>query len=429
MFKRVFRRAGRNKSRAKERIQIKLAQELSKARKAGEEELTKFFAEIGERYPEYAGEPNTPVLAPAAAADTKVYPPPAPSTIPLSNSPPLSEFNRLVPLSPASASTSPAKLLPSVPSKTLLPLPSVSASSLISKASPLLPTVVRTTLSQGDCLYSSIYRASVERGLLPLFAKCFGIATDTEVKFIQGIRNVLADYVLKEGLLKGKDRFGTTVDTYDQLKELVEGTEFSAKEGQAIAKGAMYAVAAQSFPPWFVSEFGRRGEKLGKKEDFIKNYAAGLRKMENWTGELEINLLKHLLETKKCQIKVDATRTRPSELYSMVDGMEVITVYNPSMGHFEYFSFELDNKKAAGKEAYPVKIPVKKVGLSSASAKALDCKAVAEACQKNLLSPGIMKELQAEIAFLKSSGIVKGGGLTRRKGRKGRKTRRGRSSL
>lgn len=412
LFKRIFRRAGRNnKTKAmKDKVQIKLVQRLAAAKKAAngtalvgdelETSLEKFYKNISTEYPDYAKEPNSPVAVPVPVQQVTTTTTTTTSTTPL---------------------TPPS-------------LPDESGN-----------VIVRRTLAQGDCFFSSIYRAALERGLALDLATCLGVRADTEVHFITDVRNQMADYITKYGLLKGKDRYGKNSDTWDFLKELVDT--------------ATYKSASGDFPPWFIREFGSTGSRLGTRDEFTKKFAAGIRTMGNWVGELEVNLFRHLLEEKKCPFQVDVTRTMPKTLPKTANGKHIITTYNPQSGHYEYFSFELNNKLAMFPEAYPpappratttttttttsqaAKKPIKQAvsllsirsqqqiapmtmtPFSTTTTSSGPCTILYDPCTGKVLSPNTLAELEKRVAALKatSTGTVKqliGGRRVRRKTRR-----------
>jgi hypothetical protein len=184
--------------------------------------------------------------------------------------------------------------------------------------------VIKETLEQGDCFYSSIFRSSRERGLLEKIAECLSLDSSSEMVFVETFRNKLADSISKGNLQYTHERNGN-IDTYDYLVGLT-------------GNSGTYHQVTHSYPGWFNEEFGVGGDKLGDRDSFCQRLAAHIRQLGEWVGEIEVRIITEWLEG--CNIKLEVRSNKETNLYKTSQGMDVLHLYNPSERHFEYFSFE-----------------------------------------------------------------------------------------
>ena len=196
----------------------------------------------------------------------------------------------------------------------------------------MLPVMIRPTLSQGDCFYSSIFRSLQERdGLLEKIGTCLTLNTENETIFIQSLRNKIAERVVS-GNLPFSNQANGRLDMYDSLVQYTNNAQ-------------TYTQITKGFPEWFKMEFGKHGETLGVKESFCQRLASHIRTSGEWVGEIEVQIAKEELE--RCNVTSDIRRSNAEEkLYKTRGGNDVIYLYNPSELHYEYFSFDampLDN--------------------------------------------------------------------------------------
>jgi len=181
------------------------------------------------------------------------------------------------------------------------------------------PVEVRQTLDDGDCFYSSIYRAAKERpGLLERISTALNLPTDTptESDFIIASREKIADKLLLDS---------TESELYTRLKEVSEVDPESYKE------------MMEQYPSWFVREFGKKGEKLGTKEEFYENMVKHITSRGKWVGQIEVEQAEELLLSINIRLKI--LRTIAYELPPKEGGMDIVWLYNPSEAHYEFFSF------------------------------------------------------------------------------------------
>ena len=139
----------------------------------------------------------------------------------------------------------------------------------------LLPVFPAETLADGDCFFSSIYRASAEQGILETVAGCFSLPGDLdEQSFIKGVRSFLSERI-KAGDLP-RDSEGR--DAYDGLSE-------------ALTTGNWDAILS-AYPSWFVKAFNGG---LSEREQFYPYIAFYVKKSKSWTSEIEVGLMLHML--------------------------------------------------------------------------------------------------------------------------------------
>ena len=202
------------------------------------------------------------------------------------------------------------------------------------------PVKIKESLTNGDCFYSSIYRASKERkGLFKKVVECVGIKCDNcdEPTFIQSFRNKLADKIA-EGVLPSE---GET-DVYDTLIQRAHLNE-----------GETYKAIISAYPDWFSKTFGSKGENLGDKDNFCKKLGEQIRQQGNWVSEIEVTTVKEILLP--CDIDLQAKQPMAESLHQKKAGRNMIYLYNESEQHYQYFSFLKEEVKAPIKEQESVK--------------------------------------------------------------------------
>uniref|UniRef100_A0A6C0KXF7 OTU domain-containing protein n=1 Tax=viral metagenome TaxID=1070528 RepID=A0A6C0KXF7_9ZZZZ len=196
------------------------------------------------------------------------------------------------------------------------------------------PVTVKKTLSNGDCFYSSIYRAAKERpGILNRLKTCLRLNIDSETAFIQSFRDKVARTIRRQGLQKENSK-----DIYDYLQET------------AALKDGTYEAIMDAYPNWFTTEFGTEGEHLATKADFIKRLLKHVTKQGEWVGEIETRQVMELLPA--CEIRVKIHSNEAKFLPLKTNGHDILQLYNPGEAHYEYFSFEPADC-AEGKERNP----------------------------------------------------------------------------
>lgn len=181
---------------------------------------------------------------------------------------------------------------------------------------------INNTLAQGDCFYSSLYRASKERDLLSSISANLGVVTSTESKFIQSFRNLIAEEVQAGRLPSSKNQHGIKEDTYDILSGMGDSL------GAAIAYGNV-------FPDWFVKSFSAG---VGSREHFQNTFAKYARRRKQYVSEIEVDIAKKLLKG-RCGILLEITGKIEAILEKHKENMPLLTFYNAYGGHYEYYSF------------------------------------------------------------------------------------------
>ena len=194
----------------------------------------------------------------------------------------------------------------------------------VAKENSYEDVIIKPTLAQGDCFYSAIFRSLNERdNLLENVSTCLSIDISDETSFIKTFRDKLADDI-SEGHLDYSDEKNGRIDTYDYFVEL-------------ILDPLNYKEVTKSYPPWFNNEFGKSGEKLGERKSFCLRLADHIRKLGEWVGEIEVRLIKKMLE--RCHIQLEVETEKKEKLSKKSRDMDVLYLYNPSEQHYEYFSF------------------------------------------------------------------------------------------
>ena len=185
----------------------------------------------------------------------------------------------------------------------------------------LYPAVTKKTRTDGDCFYSSIYRASNEQGALQLFNTCLGIDTTSEDSFILSFRQRIATEILSNNLPTEDLGEGRSLNTYDVLLQ---------------DDPATYRAKLRAFPAWFSKEFINQ-EALGLREHFLERLAFHSGSSYKDVGEIEVKIVQRLLE--QCPITLDIIVDTPVALMKIRGGNPVITLQNQGESHYEYFSF------------------------------------------------------------------------------------------
>lgn len=214
-------------------------------------------------------------------------------------------------------------------------------SAIVAKAVPTAPTAAvparkprgkttypsGRTLTNGDCFFSSIYRAAKDRNkdLVSKMAKCLGITSASEAKFIQALRNKVADHI-EAGNLPSTEIDGAVTNTYDSLIEQIGNDSYSE--------------SVSVFPDWFIKTFGKNGEHIGERKDFIKRLAEQVRISGNWVSEIEVHIVKSLL--KPCDIELRITNSNKISAVGQLqketaDGKVLLNLWNQGEQHYVYF--------------------------------------------------------------------------------------------
>jgi hypothetical protein len=190
------------------------------------------------------------------------------------------------------------------------------------------------TLSNGNCFFSAIYRASREQAVLDTIGKCLEISVANETEFIQAFRNKIADHIAAGHLPTGMGREGA-LDTYNVLIEMKFDPQVPERSGNS------YKERVQSYPLWFRKKFGERGEKLESKKVFTQLLSEEVRKDGNWVSEIEVTIAKEMLNM--CNINVRILNTnKVNEIHGglqlKADGKTVLNLWNQGESHYVYFT-------------------------------------------------------------------------------------------
>lgn len=184
------------------------------------------------------------------------------------------------------------------------------------------PVVRKTTLMQGDCLFSSVYRAAKEQDILVVLEGCLGIDISQEDIFIQELRNLLSDAI-------AEDRDGVISDFYENMKSLAETNVNSFEE------------VFNGLPSWFRDEF--ESGFPDDIEEFIIIMSEKNRQSENYVGEIEVGIMKKIIEDCGIHLEIHVTPIQKAKKEDE-EGLPIIHLINlgpPNYeeGHYEYYSF------------------------------------------------------------------------------------------
>jgi hypothetical protein len=190
-----------------------------------------------------------------------------------------------------------------------------------------MPTEIKKTLDDGDCFYSSIYRAAEERpNLLERISIFLDLPTEspTEAEFITKFREKVAEKLLMDA---------PESELYDRLKTV------SSEDPET------YALMMEQYPRWFVNEFGKKGKNLGTKDQFYKKLIKHITKRGTWVGHLEVEQVQDMLSS--INIRIYILRTMAYELPMREGVVDILWLYNDGEAHYEYFSFYEDSNNSS----------------------------------------------------------------------------------
>jgi hypothetical protein len=172
----------------------------------------------------------------------------------------------------------------------------------------------------GDCFYRSLIMASHEQGILDLLKTCLNIVTVSKIiPLIEGLRNYIADNI-DSRLIK----------TYQVLKNLYLEDNNTFLE-----------LIHTTFAEWHIDVILSSLAKQNQ-EQFVKQIKEGIRLRGNWASEIEVKFLEEKLSD--CGIELNVSNSLIGRAHKIKNGKEIITLYNSSDVHFQYFSFNLEPK-------------------------------------------------------------------------------------
>lgn len=262
---------------------------------------------------------------------------------------------------------------------------------------PNVPVVVKPTLTNGDCFFSSVFRAASEQGLLQRINDSLpSIDISNEENFIRTFRILLA-----ENVDQSLDHLIGT------LREL-----YLTKNANSTNTLRDIMSADDTFDRWHKALINKYILVPRPNVDKFKaEFKAGLLKKGSYVCDIEIYTLRGLLETAGIAIRSSKIvfRTLPRHLVN--DGVEqdIIHVYNPAGLHYEFFSFNppgADPGAGAGANSSinPTVALLMKKGVSKNQA----------GFALNVSGGNIFDA----ISFLRGQGVVVGGKRTRRKNKR-----------
>jgi len=208
------------------------------------------------------------------------------------------------------------------------------------------------TLTNGDCLYSSIYGAAKEQNILEIF-KDNDIPVNTQVSFIKKIREIVSDN--SDESLSG---------FYD---ELVHKHNTNANSFSAILNSDE---SIDDFQKTLIYKYVIDNSEINKAH-FIRDYKVQIKKKGTYSTEIEFNIIKDILSrleitlvSKSDELEVKELDYHPNTIY----------IENQGGNHYVYFSFlpekaQTRKKKPVNKSAKSaLKTASKKVNNKNSSA-------------------------------------------------------------
>jgi hypothetical protein len=214
------------------------------------------------------------------------------------------------------------------------------------QAPGVVKVVRRITLINGDCFFSSIFRAANDQGILDKIITCLFASKPpkTELDFVKLFRHMLAKRVLKGKLPKALDeRTGKEQDTYEVLYEAYHKAVPGMVDVRVEDKKTMstYRQILSAFPNWFEQEF-KNG--LPDRNTFLREVADGIDTMENWVGTIEVEMTSYLLQ-KNCGIVLKYYYGDLREAARMdSEGRPILHLKNNGEAHWEYYSFDVKQR-------------------------------------------------------------------------------------
>ena len=166
-------------------------------------------------------------------------------------------------------------------------------------------SIIKDSLTDGNCFYSSIYRAAKEQKL--------NLINDmSETKFITDFRSKVADRFSEEcqghgGTCGVFETLNTDENTYKEL--------------------------TKNFPEWFKKEFPTKPNNVNV---FKQKMIEGIKKDKNWVGQIEVEIAKKLLLKENIHLDI-CSAAIPKELVYETANYSVITLSNPNEQHYKYF--------------------------------------------------------------------------------------------
>lgn len=201
-------------------------------------------------------------------------------------------------------------------------------SSTLKRPTVLYNATVKPTLEQGDCFFSSIYRASKEQGLLNKINNCNpDILISNEDEFITSLRYLVAT-----------NSTDAIRSLYDFLLMLHTATNKNSKN---TLKEQM--ANPQGFDNWH-KELIRKHVLIERPNfnRFLTEFKNGIQTRKRYVCDIEILTTKGILEN--CEINIETHHNKPEsgKLYKKRNGIDTIHIYNCGRSHFEYFSLSIN---------------------------------------------------------------------------------------
>jgi hypothetical protein len=213
-----------------------------------------------------------------------------------------------------------------------------------------------TTMSQGDCMYSSVYRAADAQGLrcvidgillaytgeMPTNIQAASRAAKSleEMQFVQAAR-----YLVSEGLTGELNRFyGVMVDSFENDRvnydEIIGPNTTLVRETVGLIRH-------------YVGDASNSRVHMANREHFIRDYKNNIINLVGgniphsriYSGELEYTALRNIIQ-ELCGINIES---KTSELHTQHIQIQPNTIYieNQGGGHYEYFAI---GRKLADRE-------------------------------------------------------------------------------
>ena len=184
-------------------------------------------------------------------------------------------------------------------------------------------------LDQGDCYYSAIYRSAKHQNLLEHLFDCLRIPIDSEKYFIKAIREIVAASI--EG--------GDARSSYESYKDTFENELETLKIQIEDSPGYLRKFLDKKIKE---KEKSRNPDKVKfyTYDQYAKELSENIKQHKTWAGELEVIIVKNVLET--CGIIIDFYSSnkggKPPKLLPMKVGDKYyIYLYNENEIHWKHY--------------------------------------------------------------------------------------------
>jgi hypothetical protein len=197
----------------------------------------------------------------------------------------------------------------------------------------------KATLTNGDCLYSSVYRAAEAQGFPCVIASVLGGYTGPmpgnirtkEMEFVQKARFLVSEEITEEV----NELYYAMVDNFENNKIIYD---------EMIGQNTTFVRETLALIKRYIGSASSHAERIENKASFIRDYKNNIINLVGdnipggriYSGELENNAITRIIQL-MCGINII---TISSELNTQEIQVQPNTIYieNQGGGHYEYFA-------------------------------------------------------------------------------------------